>query len=130
MITADTARPAKAPASPDRRRRVPHLPRATDVDLTGGFRLDLKTLSLVILLVGSWYTQTNKIDNLSARLDLQEQARTEVEKARKETEDAELRLAAQQQRNFEAALSELKAQLKLTAMDVGDLKVIAASKAK
>lgn len=105
------------------------MPKPSDIDLTGGFRLDLKTLSLVILLVASWYNQTNKIDNLSARLDLQEQARTEVEKARKETEDAELRLAAQQQRNFEAALSELKAQLKLTAMDVGDLKVIAASSA-
>lgn len=113
---------------PVQQRRSP-MPKPSDIDLTGGFRLDLKTLSLVILLVASWYNQTNKIDNLSARLDLQEQARTEVEKARKETEDAELRLAAQQQRNFEAALSELKAQLKLTAMDVGDLKVIAASSA-
>lgn len=98
-----------------------------DVDLTGGFRLDLKTLGLVILLVGSWYTQTSKIDNLSARLDLQEKARAEVEKARSETEDAKLALAAQQQRVFESSLQELKAQLKLTAMDVGDLKVIAAS---
>lgn len=105
------------------------MPKASDIDLTGGFRLDLKTLTLVILFVGNWYTQTNKIDNLSARLELQEQSRTEVEKARKETEDAELRLAAQQQRNFEAALSELKAQLKLTALDVGDLKVLAATSA-
>jgi sortase (surface protein transpeptidase) len=114
-------------ASPKGRRSVP---RPSDIDLTGGFRLDLKTLALVILLVASWYNQTSKIDNLSARLDLQEQARTEVEKARKETEDAELRLAAQQQRNFESALGELKAQLKLTAMDVGDLKVLAAAKTR
>jgi multidrug resistance efflux pump len=101
--------------------------RVQDIDLTGGFRLDLKTLALVILLVGSWYTQTSKIDNLSARLDLQDKARAEVEKARQETEDAKLQLAAQQQKVFEAALSELKAQLKLTALDVGDLKVLAAS---
>lgn len=113
----------KLPTTKPRNRNVPT---PADIDLTGGFRLDLKTLALVILLVGSWYTQTSKIDNLSARLDLQDQARAEVEKARKETEDAKLQLAAQQQRVFESALSELKAQLKLTALDVGDLKVLAA----
>lgn len=102
------------------------MPRPSDIDLTGGFRLDLKTLGLVILLVGSWYTQSNKIDALGARLDLQDKARAEVELARKETEDAKLALAAQQQKVFEAALAEMKAQLKLTALDVGDLKVIAA----
>lgn len=106
--------------------RSQQVPKATDIDLTGGFRLDLKTLGLVILLVGSWYTQTSKIDNLSARLDLQDKARAEVEKARRETDETKLQLQAQQQRVFEAALQELKAQLKLTAMDVGDLKVLAA----
>jgi hypothetical protein len=98
-----------------------------DVDLTGGFRLDLKTLGLVILLVGSWYTQTSKIDNLSSRLELESKARVEVEKARKETEDAKREVALQQQRAFESTLGELKQQLKLTALDVGDLKVLAAA---
>lgn len=119
--------------APEGRMTTPlHKPRnasrhgPSDIDLTGGFRLDLKTLALVILLVGSWYTQTSKIDALSARLDLQEKARAEVELARRETEHAKLALAEQQQKVFESALAELKAQLKLTALDVGDLKVIAA----
>lgn len=124
-MTDLTARPARRAASP--KGRPPVLPKVSDVDLTGGFRLDLKTLSLILLLVGSWYTQTNKIDSLSARLDLQEQARIQIEKARAETEDAKIEVAKQQQRGFEASLAEMKQQLKITAGDVGELKVLAAS---
>lgn len=101
-----------------------------DVDLTGGFRLDLKTLSLFLALAGSWYTQTSKIDALKVQLDLQEKARMEVKSAEQKADDARRQQAASERQQLQDALGELKAQMKLTALDVGDLKVSAAARSK
>lgn len=106
----------------------------SDVDLTGGFRLDLKTGLLLVALGGSWYSQGSKIDSINQRLELQEKARAEVMLAQREAEKARSEVAAAQQRaladalaaqqkSLAESLSKLEAQLKVTSMDVGDLRI-------
>jgi len=87
------------------------------VDLTGagGFKIDLKTGLLLIALGMSWRDQSNKIDTINTRLDLEAKSRAEVMVAREA-------LAAQQQMALAASLAKLEGQLKITSMDVGDLK--------
>ncbi len=94
-----------------------------DLDLTGGFRLDLKTLTLIALLICSWYSQGGKIDQLNQRMDSQEKSRSEIEAARRDAEAAHAETAVAQQKALSDGLNELKAQLKMTALDVGDLKL-------
>lgn len=102
--------------------------RQQDVDLTNGFRLDLKTMLLLVALGGSWYSQGSKIDQVNQRLDLEGKSRAEVAAAEREAEKARADLAAQQQQNLAASLAKLEAQLKVTSMDVGDLKILTAKK--
>lgn len=95
----------------------------SDVDLTGGFRLDLKTGLLLVALGGSWYSQGSKIDSINQRLDLQDKARAEVTAALREAEKARAEVAAAQQKSLADALAKLEVQLKVTSMDVGDLRI-------
>lgn len=99
----------------------PQLMKPNDVDLTGGFRLDLRTLALILALAASWWDQKNNINAISQRIDLSEKARVAIEEAKNN-------LAQEQQRQFEQTLSKLEAQLKLTAIDVAELRVQTASR--
>jgi len=99
-----------------------------DVDLTGGFRLDLKTGMLLLALGASWWNQGNKIDAITQRLDLEAKARAEVSAAERDAERARAELAAQQQKALADGLAKVEAQMKITSMDVGDLKVQTAKK--
>lgn len=100
----------------------------TDIDLTGGFRLDLKTLGMVVLLAGSWFNLTNAISGVNARLDLQEKSRQEIRAAEREAEQARRDKDDSERAALQAALNELKAQSKVTSIDVADLKVALATK--
>lgn len=46
--------------------------RPSDVDLTNGYRFDLKTLGLVGLLVASWYDQRNLAEKRAALQELRD----------------------------------------------------------
>lgn len=95
--------------------------RSTDVDLTGGFRLDLKTLGLFVALAASWYNQGGKIDSLREKLEIQEKSRIQIEEARRDTEKAKADALAIQLKQQAEALAKVEQQLKLTAYDVGQL---------
>lgn len=97
--------------------------RPSDVDLTGGFRLDLKTGVLLLGIAASWWNQGNRIDAINTRLELEAKARVEVAAAERDAEKARSDLAAQQQKSLTDALAKLEGQLHLTALDVNDLKV-------
>lgn len=113
-----------SPASrPKRKRKLMPGTRAQDVDLTGGFKLDLKTLGLFLMLAGSWYSQGSKTDAVSTKMDVQEKARIEVEAAKREADEARRQQDASERKALQDAISDLKAQMKLTALDVADLKV-------
>lgn len=99
-----------------------------DIDLTGGFRLDKVALGLFLALAGSWYTQTAKIDNLQVQLALQEKARTEVKAAEAQVEEARRKQDESERQQLRDSLGELKQQLKLTALDVADLKIAVGTK--
>ena len=105
-------------------------PRPSDVDLTGGFRLDLKTGLLLVALGMSWRDQSSKIDAVNTRLDLEAKGRAEVAAANREADKARAELATQQQQALASSLAKLEGQLKVTSMDVGDLKVQVLSKGK
>jgi len=94
-----------------------------DVDLTGAFRLDLKTIALVVAVGASWYSQVGRIDSINQRMDLEAKARTEVQAAQRDAEKARADLAAQQQSSLAESLAKLEAQLKVTSMDVSDLRI-------
>lgn len=94
-----------------------------DVDFTRGFRFDIKTLGVLLALAGSWYTQTGKIDSLREVIELREKTRIEVEAAKREADEARRQLDAQERKALADALTEVRGQLKLTALDVSDLKV-------
>lgn len=98
-------------------------PPSRDVDLTAGFRLDLKTIALVVAVGASWYSQVGRIDSINQRMDLEAKARTEVQAAEREAEKARADLAAAQQRALAESLAKLEAQLKVTSMDVSDLRI-------
>lgn len=100
----------------------------SDVDLTSGFRLDLKTMLLLVALGGSWYSQGSKIDSVTQRLDLEAKARGEIAAAEREAASARADLATQQQKSLAESLAKLEAQLKVTSLDVGDLKILTAKK--
>lgn len=100
--------------------------RPSDVDLTGGFRLDLKTGVLLLGIAASWWNQGSRIDAINTRLELEAKARVEVAAAEREAEKARGELAAQQQKVLADSLVKLEAQLKVTSMDVGDLKLLTA----
>jgi hypothetical protein len=105
-------------------------PQPAAVDLTGGgrFNLDLKTILVIVALVGSYYGQTGKIDAINARLDLQDKTRVEVQAAHSEADKARAELAAVQQKALADSISKLDKQLTMTALDVGDLKTAIALK--
>jgi hypothetical protein len=116
--------PKKRVSTPKRRKP----PMAKDVDLTGGFRLDLKTMILIAVMLGSWYSQGSKTDAISQRLDLQDKARAQVEAANRETEKVREDAVSQQTRVLADSLHTLEQQLKLTSMDVNDLKILTAKR--
>lgn len=109
--------------TPRRGRQV----RRTDIDLTGGFRLDLKTLGMVVLLAGSWFNLTSTISGVRTQLDLQEKSRQEIRAAEREAEQARREKDDSERAALQAALNELKAQAKVTSIDVADLKVALAT---
>lgn len=97
--------------------------RPSDVDLTtGGFRLDLKTGILLLGLAGSWWNQGNKIDAIRQKIDDQEASRSKISQL---AQDA----AIKDQQATSASLSDLRAQVKLMAMDITDLKTALAVRA-
>lgn len=105
---------------PTAQRSTPSRP--SDVDLTGGFRLDLKTGILLLGLAASWWNQGNKIDAIRQKIDDQETARGKISQL---ATDA----AIKDQQATTAALAELRGQVKLMAMDITDLKTALAVRA-
>lgn len=97
-------------------------PRPPDVDLTGGFRLDLKTGVLLLGLAASWYNQGSKIDAVRQKVEDQETSRTKISQLAQEG-------AIKDQQATTAALAELRGQVKLMAMDITDLKTALAVRA-
>lgn len=109
---------------PQSRRRETRVPEPSDIDLTTGrFRLDLKTALLLLGLAGSWWDQTHKVDALTDRIQLQEEARVKVEQAKKETEEARRQLDANERQQLKEAINEVKAKVSLAGLDIGDLKL-------
>ncbi len=100
--------------------------RPADLDLTGGFRLDLKSIILIAGVLGSWYSQSGKIDAITARLDLEAKASATIKAAENDAAKARGELAAEQQRALAESLTKLEGQLKVTSMDVSDLKILTA----
>lgn len=98
--------------------------RPADLDLTGGFRLDLKTILVIAAVLTSWYNQTGRIDTITQRLDLEAKASAAVKAAERDAVSARADLAAQQQRSLSESLAKLEGQLKVTSMDVADLKIL------
>jgi hypothetical protein len=111
--------------------RRPTAPAARDVDLVaGGFRLDVKTMLLLGGLLLAWYdtTQESKAQGEQNRAELA-QLRTEVqeqEKARVAVAAAESEAQQVKQDALVKALEELEKQLKLTSLDIADLRVAVA----
>jgi Tfp pilus assembly protein PilO len=106
----------------------PRRPASPDVDLVaGGFRLDLKTVVLLGALLLAWFdtTQESKAQGEENRAELA-QLRTEVQ----EQEKARVAVAAAQSESQQIkqdalvkALEELEKQLKMTSLDIADLRV-------
>lgn len=90
-----------------------------DVDLTGGFRLDLKTMILLLGLGASWWNVRAEVSQLRGEVTTREEARAQIEVAQAEARKAERDALV-------SALEELKAQLKLTSLDIADLRVAVA----
>jgi hypothetical protein len=111
--------------------RRPVAPPTRDVDLvTGGFRLDLKTMLLLGGLILAWYdsTQESKAQGEQNRAEIA-LLRTEVrvqDEARVAVAAAESNAQQVKQDALVSALDELKAQLKLTSLDIADLRVAVA----
>lgn len=94
-----------------------HVPQ--DVDLTGGFRLDLKTMILLGGLAASWWNVRGEVSQLRGEVTAREEARSKIEIAQAEARKAERDALV-------STLEELKAQLKLTSLDIADLRVAVA----
>jgi hypothetical protein len=89
-----------APKKRTIRKRKPAMkrPLTSEIDLTGFYRMDLKTLVMVILLAGSWYDSR-----------AQEQRRTAVDQER--------------QQQTAQALNEQKSLIKILQLDVTNLQL-------
>lgn len=88
---------------PKRRKPKPMRLPTPDVDLTGGFRLDLKTVVLLIAIVGQWYDGRN-----------QGQRQAEIAKVQSE--------------QLTASLLEVKRVQTMQGYDLADIKVALAAR--
>jgi hypothetical protein len=101
----------------NRPRRPTGLP--SDVDLTGGFRLNLQTMVLLGGLLFSWWNVRAEINQVRTEVTAREEARAKIEQSQSEARKVERDALV-------STLEELKAQLKLTSLDIADLRVAVA----
>lgn len=90
---------------------MPPQRRSDDVDLTGGFRLDLKTAVLLLGLVFSWWDVKQQGKLQIATQEIRDQKNAEIAKVQNENNAKILADLSQRLNDIQAYMSNLKASL-------------------